>query len=80
MWFIKGAVAKADKTRDELAEYKTHVAQTYLPKTEAEIRFDKLDARLDKLDERLDKLDNKIDRVLGAVSGNRRSTDKISEV
>lgn len=54
-FFVKGAHNKAEKTADELNDFKQHVAVDYATKDSINVRFDKIDNKLEKM---LDKMDS----------------------
>lgn len=54
--FAKYLHGRVDSNKQDLADFKLHVAKTHPTNDSVEKRFDKVDEKLDKIDEKLERL------------------------
>ncbi len=72
-WRIEAKIESAAKVKDELAAYKTHVAETYLPKSGLDKAVEQIMGAISDIKQTIDRVSDRIDRVAESKPGRSRS-------
>lgn len=73
LWFLyQDLKKKADGTAKELANYRVHIAETYVTQNELTKAIDALNRAVDAIFNKLDRIDNKLDNKQDKIAIHER--------